>query len=41
MPDAGLPVFTSTVILGMSIYFIYLGFFGEDVMIDPSMPIAF
>jgi hypothetical protein len=41
MPDAGLPVFTSTVILGMSIYFTYLGFFGEDVMIDPSMPIAF
>ena len=42
MSDSELPVFTSTIILGVSIYFTYLGFFGEDVMIDPNtMPAMF
>lgn len=41
LTDAGLPVFTSTVITLMSVYFIYLALFGEDVLINPSMPLAF
>ena len=41
MTDAGLPVFTSTVITLGSIYFIYLALFGEDVLMDPSTPLAF
>eukprot|EP00557_Chaetoceros_sp_GSL56_P013346 CAMPEP_0176481778 /NCGR_PEP_ID=MMETSP0200_2-20121128/3013_1 /TAXON_ID=947934 /ORGANISM="Chaetoceros sp., Strain GSL56" /LENGTH=140 /DNA_ID=CAMNT_0017878029 /DNA_START=57 /DNA_END=475 /DNA_ORIENTATION=- len=36
--DSELPWFTSTVILGMSLYFIYLALFGEDILLDPSMP---
>ena len=38
--DAGVPLFTGTIILGMSIYFIYLCLFGDVDMVDPSMPIA-
>lgn len=33
MMDSGIPLFTGTVIMMLSIYFIYLGFFGEDVLI--------
>jgi len=40
MVDAGLPLFTSTIIMMMSVYFIYLALFGEDVLMDPSMPLA-
>lgn len=39
--DSELPLFTSTVVLGMSLYFIYLALFGEDIVLDPSMPLAF
>ena len=38
--DAGVPLFTGTIILGMSVYFIYLCLFGDVDMVDPSMPIA-
>jgi hypothetical protein len=39
--ETGLPVFTSTVITLMSFYFVYLALFGEDVLVNPSMPLAF
>lgn len=39
--DSELPLFTSTIVLGMSVYFIYLALFGEDVLLNPSMPLAF
>ena len=40
--ETGLPIFTSTVITLMSFYFVYLALFGgEDVLINPSMPLAF
>jgi hypothetical protein len=32
MTDSGLPLFTGTVIMMLSVYFIYLGFFGEDIL---------
>lgn len=39
--DSELPLFTSVMIMGMSLYFIYLALFGEDVLLDPSLPLAF
>lgn len=39
--ESPLPLFTGTIILMMSCYFIYLALFSEDVLMDPSMPLAF
>ena len=39
MENIGLPMFTSTIIMMMSVYFIYVALFGEDVLIDPSVPL--
>ena len=39
--ESPLPLFTGTIILMMSCYFIYLALFSEDILMDPSMPLAF